>query len=197
MLFFVLLNLKIWFIFYLKLKLILMKTIVNTLFALVILCTLTIMSCTEKNYLSKKDLDSSMVESPQTQADIDRNKIIKFAKSSKLKGNFTSTGIFYVIEEAGTGLERPSSNSNVTANYKGTLLNGKKFDSSYYRDQPLKFKPGQVIKGWQEGVAMMSPGGKATLVVPSYLAYGDQGSPPVIPAGATLQFDVELLEIKE
>ena len=160
MLFFVLLNLKIWFIFYLKLKLILMKTIVNTLFALVILCTLTIMSCTEKNYLSKKDLDSSMVESPQTQADIDRNKIIKFAKSSKLKGNFTSTGIFYVIEEAGTGLERPSSNSNVTAHYKGTLLNGKKFDSSYDRDQPLKFKPGQVIKGWQEAIRMLGKGGK-------------------------------------
>jgi len=135
-----------------------MKTLINTLFAIVILSSLTMISCAEKNYLSSKDLESSMVESPQTQADIDRNKIIKFAKATKLKGNFTSSGIFYVIEEAGEGIERPNSESNVTAHYLGTLLNGKKFDSSYDRDEPLKFKPAQVIKGWQEAVTMLGKG---------------------------------------
>ncbi|MFK7774999.1 MAG: FKBP-type peptidyl-prolyl cis-trans isomerase [Saprospiraceae bacterium] len=173
-----------------------MKTLINTLFALVILSSLTIMSCAEKNYLSTKDLDSSMVESPQTQADIDRNKIIKFAKAAKLKGNFTSSGIFYVIEEAGAGLERPSSESNVTAHYKGTLLNGKKFDSSYDRDEPLKFKPNQVIKGWQEAVRMLGKGGRGKFIIPSGLAYGDRVVGDVIPANANLVFDMELIDFK-
>ena len=69
------------------------------------------------------------------------------------------------------------------------------FDSSVQRGEPIKFPLKNVIRGWQDGVAMMSPGGKATLVVPSDLAYGDQGSPPVIPPGATLIFDVELIQV--
>lgn len=69
------------------------------------------------------------------------------------------------------------------------------FDSSVDRKEPIKFPLKQVIKGWQEGVSMMQVGGKATLVCPSDIAYGENGSPPVIPAGATLVFDVELLEV--
>lgn len=173
-----------------------MKTLINTLFALVILSSLTVMSCTPKNYLSTKDLDGSMVESPQTQADIDRNKIIKFAKAAKLKGNFTSSGIFYVIDEPGEGIERPSENSNVTAHYTGTLLNGKKFDSSYDRDEPLKFKPGQVIKGWQEAVRMLGKGGKGKFIIPSDLAYGEKEVGGIIPANSNLVFDMELIDFK-
>ncbi len=173
-----------------------MKTLINTLFALVILSSLTLISCSEKNYLSTKDLTASMVESPQTQADIDRNKIIKFAKAAKLKGNFTSTGIFYVIDEPGEGLERPSTNSNVTAHYTGTLLNGTKFDSSYDRDEPLIFKPSQVIKGWQEAVRMLGKGGKGKFIIPSGLAYGDRVVGDMIPANANLVFDMELIDFK-
>lgn len=69
------------------------------------------------------------------------------------------------------------------------------FDSSVARGKALTFPLNGVIKGWQEGVAMMQVGGKATLVVPSDLAYGDEGSAPVIPGGATLQFEVELIEV--
>lgn len=197
MLFFAFLNPKISYdFFHLKIKFIFMKTLVNTLFALLIFSSLTIMSCAEKNYLSTKDLDSSMVDSPQTQADIDRNKIIKYAKSKQLKGNFTSSGIFYVIEDAGEGLERPSSDSNVTAHYKGTLLNGKKFDSSYDRDEPLKFKPSKVIKGWQEAIRMLGKGGKGKFIIPSGLAYGDREVGSLIPANANLVFDMEVIDFK-
>ena len=173
-----------------------MKTLINTLFALVILSSMTVMSCTPKNYLSTKDLEGSMVESPQTQADIDRNKIIKYAKANKLKGNFTSSGIFYVIDELGEGLERPTTESNVTAHYSGTLLNGTKFDSSYDRDEPFKFKPTMVIKGWQEAVRMLGKGGKGKFVIPSGLAYGERKVGEIIPANACLVFDMELLDFK-
>lgn len=79
--------------------------------------------------------------------------------------------------------------------YHGTLSDGTVFDSSVKRGEPLKFPLRNVIKGWLEGVSMMAVGGKATLVVPPELGYGDAGSPPVIPPGATLTFEVELLEV--
>ena len=110
-----------------------MKTLINTLIALVILTSLSMMSCAPKNYLSTKDLDASMIESPQTQADIDRNKIIKYVKKNKLKGSFTSSGIFYVIDKAGEGIERPTAESDITAHYKGTLLNGNKLFTSQFK----------------------------------------------------------------
>ncbi len=85
--------------------------------------------------------------------------------------------------------------STVLVHYHGTLPDGTVFDSSVDRKEPIKFPLKNVIRGWQEGVAMMKVGGKATLIVPSDLAYGDNGSPPVIPPGATLRFEFELLEV--
>ena len=120
-----------------------------------------------------------------------------FVQSYKDKNPSTETtasGLLYHETTAGTGAQ-PSLESTVLVHYHGTLANGTVFDSSVERGEPIKFPLKNVIPGWQEGVAMMKQGGKATLVVPSNLAYGDQGSPPVIPPGATLQFDVELIEV--
>lgn len=97
----------------------------------------------------------------------------------------------------GTGAS-PQSGQTVIVHYTGTLTTGEKFDSSVDRGKPFNFVigKGQVIKGWDVGVATMKVGGKRKLTIPSHMAYGDRGVPGVIPPGATLVFDVELLDIK-
>ena len=111
-----------------------------------------------------------------------------------LRATKTASGMLYNEVFAGIG-EQATLASTVMVHYHGTLIDGTVFDSSVDRGSPIKFPLRNVIKGWQEGVAMMRVGGKATLVIPADLAYGDKGSPPVIPPGATLVFEVELLEI--
>lgn len=100
-------------------------------------------------------------------------------------------------EVVGTGDEAVAGKT-VTVNYVGTLTDGKKFDSSYDRNQPFDFKlgAGQVIKGWDEGVAGMKVGGKRKLVIPPDMGYGAQGAGSDIPPNATLVFEVELLGVK-
>ena len=105
-----------------------------------------------------------------------------------------ASGMVYHAVSEGTGAS-PTAADVVKVHYKGTLRDGTEFDSSYARNEPATFPLGGVIPCWTEGVQKMKVGGKAKLTCPSDLAYGDHGSPPVIPAGATLQFDVELLEI--
>ena len=80
-------------------------------------------------------------------------------------------------------------------NYAGTLIDGKEFDSSYKRGQPVEFPLDQVVKCWTEALQMMKVGGKAKVVCPSDIAYGPNGRPPVIPGNAVLTFEIELLEI--
>ncbi len=91
---------------------------------------------------------------------------------------------------------QPKPTNFVKVNYTGTFIDGKEFDSSVKRGQPVEFPLNRVIPCWTEGIGMMKVGGKAKLVCPSNLAYGDQGRPPVIPGGATLIFEVELLDAK-
>lgn len=109
----------------------------------------------------------------------------------------TDTGLHYMITEEGKGA-KPNKHNNVTVQYSGALSNGKVFDSSYKRNKPFTFKLGlgNVIKGWDEGIALLNVGSKAKLIIPYFLGYGERGSPPVIPAKATLIFDVELVEAK-
>ena len=105
----------------------------------------------------------------------------------------TDSGIIYKQLKAGTGAS-PKATDTVKVHYRGTLTDGTEFDSSYKRNEPASFGLNQVIKCWTEGVQKMKVGEKAQLVCPSGLAYGDQGRPS-IPGGATLIFEIELLEI--
>jgi FKBP-type peptidyl-prolyl cis-trans isomerase FkpA len=107
----------------------------------------------------------------------------------------TDSGLIYQQIKAGTGAQ-PKASDIVKVHYTGTLIDGKEFDSSVKRGQPAEFPLGQVIPCWTEGVGKMKVGGKAKLVCPSDIAYGDQGRPPIIPGGATLVFEVELLDVK-
>ena len=108
----------------------------------------------------------------------------------------TASGLEYVELVEGAGA-RPKPGDSVSVHYTGWLKSGQKFDSSHDRGQPLAFPlgRGRVIKGWDEGVASMRVGGKRKLVIPAHLGYGDRGAGGVIPPGATLIFEVELLAI--
>lgn len=119
-----------------------------------------------------------------------------------LKSNATNAGVVtlpsglqYKIITEGTG-DMPKSNDTVTVNYRGRLIDGTEFDSSYSRNQPATFALNRVIKGWTEGMQLMKVGSKFELFLPSNLAYGETGSGMKIPPNTTLIFEVELLAIK-
>jgi FKBP-type peptidyl-prolyl cis-trans isomerase FkpA len=106
----------------------------------------------------------------------------------------TDSGLVYRELTPGTG-ESPKATDTVKVHYRGTLTNGTEFDSSYKRNEPAQFPLNGVIKCWTEGVQRMKVGGKSMLICPSDIAYGNVGHPPTIPGGATLTFEIELLEI--
>lgn len=106
----------------------------------------------------------------------------------------TASGLQYLVLVEGTGTEHPIATDKVLVHYHGTLLDGTVFDSSVDREQAVEFRLNQVIKGWTEGLALMTVGQKNRLFIPAELAYGNRSSGP-ISAGSTLIFDVELLAI--
>jgi FKBP-type peptidyl-prolyl cis-trans isomerase FkpA len=117
-------------------------------------------------------------------------------KAAKEKGAVkTPSGMVYRSLKDGKG-KSPSAADTVEVNYRGTLTNGKEFDSSYKRNQSISFPLSRVIPCWTEGVKMMKVGGKAKLVCPPDLAYGSRGAGSDVPPNATLIFEVELLNIK-
>ena len=118
-------------------------------------------------------------------------------KKKEEKVTTTKSGLKYVDQKVGDGKEAKKGDT-VVVHYTGWLKNGKKFDSSLDRKEPFSFKlgAGQVIKGWDEGVAGMRVGGKRTLIIPPDLGYGKRGAGNVIPPDSELTFEVELLDVK-
>ncbi len=137
----------------------------------------------EKYERQQRELDDRYIQEYLT-----ANKITNFTK--------TATGLYYVPQQAGTGVKVQKGNS-VKMHYIGKFLNGQKFESSYDTGIPLTFKAGagEVIRGWDEGAQLMSDQEKATLIIPSHLAYGRYGT-GTIPGGAVLIFDMTILEVK-
>src|SRR5215216_981322 len=121
----------------------------------------------------------------------------KFLEDNKKKPGVktTASGLQYKVEKEGTG-PQPKATDMVTVNYRGTLIDGTEFDSSYKRGQPATFPLNGVIKGWTEGLQLMKAGSKYQFFVPSNLAYGERAVSPEIGPNATLIFEVELLEVK-
>ncbi|MFQ3229356.1 FKBP-type peptidyl-prolyl cis-trans isomerase [Reinekea sp.] len=118
------------------------------------------------------------------------------AENAKKDGvKVTDSGLQYEVITASGSDVRPSETDNIQVHYHGTLVNGTVFDSSVDRGEPIEFNLGGVIKGWTEGVQLMAVGDKFRFTIPADLAYGDNSPSPTIPAGSTLIFDVELLEI--
>lgn len=120
-----------------------------------------------------------------------------YMKQNNLKGETTESGLIIITVKEGKG-EKPEIGKTVVVNYTGYLLDGTKFDSSFDHNEPFEFPIGQgrVIRGWDEGIATLKVGGKAKLLIPSSLAYGDRAMGDVIPANSPLIFDVELVKIK-
>ena len=106
----------------------------------------------------------------------------------------TASGLQYKVLKEGTG-KSPKATDEVVVHYKGTFIDGKEFDSSYKRGEPAEFPLNRVIRCWTEGVQMMKPGGKAKLICPPAMAYGERGAGGVIPPNATLHFEIELLSV--
>ena len=117
----------------------------------------------------------------------------EFAKQDNAQS--TDSGLLYLVLEKGDGA-KPTLDSSVTVDYRGSLVDGSEFDSSYSRNEPTTFGLASIIPGWQEALQLMSVGSKWQLVIPPELAYGDRGAPPAIPPSATLVFEIELLSIQ-
>ena len=120
----------------------------------------------------------------------------KFLADNKNKPGVktTASGLQYKIEKPGSAV-KPAETDKVKVHYKGTLIDGTTFDSSYERNEPIEFPLNGVIPGWTEGLQLIGEGGKVILYIPYNLAYGERGNPPVIPAYSTLIFEVELLKV--
>jgi FKBP-type peptidyl-prolyl cis-trans isomerase len=133
----------------------------------------------------------------QTMAQSAAEKGEKFLKENASKEGVktTASGLQYKITKEGDG-KSPKATDTVLVHYKGTLLDGKEFDSSYKRNEPIEFPLNGVIPGWTEGLQLLKEGGKATLYIPSKLAYGSRGAGGVIGPDETLIFEVELLKVR-
>jgi FKBP-type peptidyl-prolyl cis-trans isomerase FklB len=152
--------------------------------------TRTLMMNLQKNLQSKAE--AKQKAEGEKNAAAGKKFLDENAKKSGVKK--TASGLQYKVNSEGKG-ESPKATDTVKVNYKGTLLDGTEFDSSYKRGKPAEFPVNGVIKGWTEALQMMKPGAKYELWIPADLAYGDRGAGDKIGPNSTLHFEVELLEI--
>ncbi len=144
-----------------------------------------------------KEIRAKQEEKRKQQGEKNKQEGEKFLAENKTKPGVVAlpSGLQYKVLTDGSG-ESPKPGDVVTVNYRGTLIDGTEFDSSYKRGQPATFSVTGVIKGWTEALEQMKPGAKWQLFIPSDLAYGERGSGPTIGPNATLQFEVELVSSK-
>ena len=147
----------------------------------------------EKELAQKKATEEKIAKNQMNQ---EKETIANYIKENHVTVEPTASGLYYIETAEGTGVQ-PVAGDKVKVHYNGTLLDGTKFDSSYDRGEPFGFTLGkhQVIEGWDEGIALMKEGGKATFIVPSSIAYGASARGNVIHAYAPLKFEVELVEV--
>ena len=150
----------------------------STLLALI---SLLFVSCLSDNETSK----------PVDYTVQNEKEIVDYIAKNNLTATKTDSGLYYVVNEAGTGAQ-PTASSNVTVAYKGYFTNGNVFDQS--NAAGISFGLNQVIKGWTEGIPYFKEGGNGVLLIPSHLGYGSNGSGP-IPGGSVLIFDVKLIKV--
>jgi FKBP-type peptidyl-prolyl cis-trans isomerase len=153
------------------------------------ICNMTVQSKMEE-YMNRK----ALAESGKAQVVKEEGK--KFLAENKKRPGVIElpNGLQYEILKEGTG-EKPKATDTVKAHYAGSLINGQEFDNSYKRGEPLQIPVSGVIQGWVQALQMMPVGSKWKLYIPSDLGYGDRGAGGAIPGGATLIFEIELLEI--
>ena len=152
-----------------------------------------------KQMQAQKEAQAKMMASPEVVAQMKKDDVIlqDYIKKNGLTVQKTPSGVYYQVLKPGTGAT-PKMGQTVSVNYNGTLLSGKLFDSSDKQGRPIDFPigMGQVIPGWDEGIAMLTPGSKAILLIPSPLAYGTRGAGAEIPANSPLRFEVELVAVQ-
>lgn len=161
-----------------------------------------------KGQLTEEEARAALEDLDKRVSDIMQKKVTEKAAANKSAGDeyrakfakeegvtTTESGLMYKVLKKGDG-EKPKATDTVQVHYKGTLIDGTKFDSSYDRKEPATFPLDRVISGWTEGVQLMSVGSKYEFVIPPQLAYGEQDT-PTIPVNSTLVFEVELLKIEK
>ncbi len=157
----------------------------------------------KENAISEKQFGEAVAALRKLAAEkaLERGKAFLAENAKKPGVKATKSGLQYLVLKAGTG-ETPTAQSTVSTHYKGRLINGSIFDSSYQGeepaagDQPVSFPVGRVIKGWTEALQLMKVGDRWRLFIPSHLAYGEGGSPPKIGPNETLIFEIELVGVK-
>jgi len=151
-----------------------------------------------KPLLSNEEIQETMVAFQKEMAEKQKQRGEAFLSENKKKEGVKTlpSGLQYKVVKAGTG-KKPKANDTVTVNYRGTLIDGTEFDSSYRRGQPTTFPVSGVIPGWTEAMQLMAEGAKWQLFIPPHLAYGERGMGGLIGPNTTLIFEVELISVQE